>query len=517
MAILPVSGVGQTGLNKDLSVHELPINAWTDALNIRFLDGYASQFLGHEPVYGTPLNVPQHILPCNVSGARYWIYTTAANAYCVTITGGAAVHTDITHVTPRTGVTNNWTSTLLSGVPVFNAGDTSSYPMAWSLNTAAKFVDLSSWPATTYCKSIRAFKNFLIALNITKGSSNYPYMVKWSSPADPGALPASWDPTDATQQAGEVDLAEGYDAIIDGLQLGNSFIIYKENSIWRMDFAGGNYIFQFTKVLGKSGAMNRNCIADVNGFHVVLTGNDIIAHDGQTSTSVLDKAMRRWLFRSIDSANSNLCFLFVSPFFNECFICYPAIGSSVCNKAVVYNYKDSTCSVRDLPSVNHAAYGAADNSLTAGWNADVDAWDADLTCWNGPEAVPATARCLCASTSPALYMLDVSATFNGVTPVAYLERRGLSLNNPSALKLVRSIRPRITGSTGQTVLVSVGWSDDPYSDPVYDAPMVHTIGSTVSNDCTVVGRYIAIKFSSGTAAQWRLDSYDIDFMIWGAW
>ena len=514
--MINVPQVGAIGVNKDLSTHELPPNAWTDASNIRFLDGFAYQFYGHGEVYNSPAFIPQHVVPCTVAGNKYWIYTTAAKTYAVANSGGVTTHTDITHVTPRTGVVNSWTSTLLSGIPILNTGDTTSVPMSWDLNLANKFVNLANWPASTYCKSIRAYKNYLIALNITKTSTNYPFMVKWSHPADPGAVPISWDITDATKDAGEYDLAEGADIIVDGLQLRDSFMIYKEQSVWRMDFTGGPYVFRFSKVLGTSGALNRNCIVEIDGRHLVLTGSDVIVHDGQQATSVLDKMSRRFLFRNIDINSRGLCFVFKNPFFNEVFVCYPSIGATSCDQAMVWNYKDNTVSFRALPNINHASFGPVDNSLGGTWASDSAPWDSDLSSWGGPDFVPDAARCIMAANTTKLFMLDATTTFDGVAPTAYLERRGLSLGAPDKIKLVKSIRPRITGNVGSTVKIKVGTSSDPYAEPTY-TEMTHTIGSTVANDCTVAGRYIAIRIESGTAYEWRLDSYDIDVTEGGSW
>ena len=47
--------------------------------------------------------------------------------------------------------------------------------------------------------------------------------------------------------------------------------------------------------------------------------------------------------------------------------------------------------------------------------------------------------------------------------------------------------------------------------------MTYTIDSNVTCDCFVSGRYIAVKFSSATAYQFRLDSYDIDVEVAGMW
>lgn len=515
--LVPIKQVGAIGVNKDLSSAELPPNAWTDASNIRFLDGYAYQFYGHGPVYGTPSATPQHVVPVTIAGARYWIYTTAAGTYCVTITAGAAVHTDLTHATPRTGVVNQWTSTVLSGIPILNVGDISKVPMSWDLNTANNFVDLANWPANTYCKSLRTYKNSLVALNVTKTTTNYPYMVKWSHPADPGSVPSSWDPTDATKDAGELDLAEGGDQIIDGMQLRDSFVIYKEASVWRMDYTGGPFVYRFSKVLGISGALNRNCIAEIDGQHLVLTGSDVMLHDGQQAASVLDKATRRWLFQNIDVNNSGLCFVARNPFFNEIWICFPSIGSSSCDRAMVWNYVDKTTSFRTLPNANHINFGPVDNVLSATWATDSAPWGSDLSLWDGPDFVPSSARLLTASSDGSLYLMDSSAAFNGEIPVAHLERRGLSFDSTDTIKLVKGIRAQITGNVGDTVLIYVGAADDPYEDPTYGAAMTYIIGTTIQCDCFVSGRYIAIKFATGSAYQWRLDSYSVNIQTAGAW
>lgn len=507
MAKVSVPNCGALGVIKDLSASELPLGAWTDANNIRFLDGYAYQFLGHGQVYNTPSYAPQHVMPINVAGVRYWLYATAAKQFVVTNTGGSSVHTDISHVTPRTGVVNQWTSTMLGGIPILNAGDVLTIPMYWDQNLTHKFVDLTAWPAATYCKVIRAYKNLLIALNITKGATSYPFMVKWSSLAVPGALPSTWDITDATQDAGEFDIAEGQDPIIDGVGLKDSFIVYKESSTHAIDYIGGVFVLKSRKVFGMSGLLNKNCAVDLDGFHFAVTGSDIVMHDGYSASSVLDKKARRNFFQNIDVTNKGLVFCFKNPFLNEIFVAYPAIGSSVCDRALVYNFVDKTVSYRTLPNVNHANYGAVDNSLGGNWNQDSDPWSSDLTAWNGPDFTPDTTRVLMGSSDVKLFMLDASASFDGVIPAAYLERRGLSFGDPEHFKTVTGIRPRITGNVGETVIVKLGGSMTPYEDPTYES-FTYTIGGDRQADMIVSWPYIAVRFETGSAFQFRLDSYD---------
>ena len=167
--------------------------------------------------------------------------------------------------------------------------------------------------------------------------------------------------------------------------------------------------------------------------------------------------------------------------------------------------------------MNHAAYGAIDTILSSRWNSDDSPWDSDLGLWDGGDFVPPNARVLSGSANSKLYMLDSSSAFDGVIPSAFLERRGLSFDAPETIKLIKGIRPRIKGNTGMTVQIQVGSQDDPFTEPTWGSVMNHVIGTTVSNDCLISGRYIAIRFSTGTAYQWRLDSLDIDVQLLGSW
>jgi hypothetical protein len=520
MPKVSIPNAGAIGVIKDVPANALPLGAWSDARNIRFLDGAALQFVGHGQVYGAPLEAPQYVMQANVAGARYWLYAGATKQVAVTNTGGNSVHTDITHATARAGTVNAWSGFVFGGIPVLNAGD-GKPPMYWDQNLAHKFVDLTAWPASTSCKVLRQYKNMMIALGLIKTGTPYPFMVKWSSLAVPGALPSTWNEADATQDAGEFNLAEGQDPIVDGLGLKNSFIIYKESSTWALDYIGGAFILASRKVSGMSGLLAINCAAEFEAgggaMHFAVTGFDVVIHDGSTARSVLDKKARRYFFQSLDTTNKGKTFVFKNPFLNEIFICYPSIGATWCDTALVYNYVDGTVSFRSMPNVTHASYGPVDNSLSGNWAQDSASWDSDLTAWNGPDFNPDTARVMMGSADSKLYLLDASASLDGALPNAYLERTAMSFDTPDRIKLITGILPRITGNDGGTVNVRLGWADNPGDDPTWNNAVTHTIGQTVSVDDYVAGRYLAIRFETGTAFSWRLDGLDIEVQDAGAW
>ncbi|ALK96977.1 hypothetical protein AB595_04705 [Massilia sp. WF1] len=520
MPKISIPNAGAVGVIKDRPAYELPLGAWSDARNVRFLDGAALQFFGHGEVYGAPLEAPQYLLQVNVAGVRYWLYATATKQVAVTNNSGASVHTDISHATARAGTVNAWSGFVFGGVPVLNAGDGKA-PMYWNQSLTAKFADLTAWPANTSCKVLRQYKNMMIALNVTKTGTPYPFMVKWSNLAVAGALPSTWDPADATQDAGEFDLSEGQDPIIDGLGLKDSFIVYKEGSTWALDYIGGQFILKSRKVSGMSGLLNMNCAVEFEaGFgtmHFAVTGSDVVIHDGYTAKSVLDKLARRSFFQSLDVAKKGLAFCFKNPFLNEIGIAYPSIGATWCDTALVYNYVDNTVSFRSLPNVTHAACGPVDNSLSGNWSQDNAPWDSDLTAWNGPDFTPDRTRVMMGGADNKLYLLDASASFNGALPDAYLERRGLHFDAPERIKLITGLLPRITGNQGGTVLVRLGWAESPGDDPTWNAAVPYTIGKTMRIDDFVSGRYLAIRFETGTAFSWRLDSMDVFVEDAGEW
>lgn len=517
-----ISQTGQYGLNKDLSQHELPINVWTDALNIRFSGGYAGMNLGYTDMYAgvSPTVNPYHMTPVMISGSAYWIYAGAAKAYLL----GDATNTNCTRQTlgadvDYTAITNEWTSCNLGGIPILNPGNVTDPPQMFSpLGTTTKLSALSNWPASTYCAVMRTYKNYLVALGITKSSTTYPYLVKWSHPAVAGAVPSSWDETDATKDAGEYDISDGLDVLVDGLALGDSFIIYKEKSTWKMTYIGGPYVFNFSKIHGLtgSGILARNCVAEVDGRHLVLTDSDVILHDGNAGASVVDNRTRRTLFADIDASNYTKCFVFKNPYYNEAYVCYPSAGNSVPNKALVYNYRDNTVSCREMPNINHGNYGLVDFAADGAWNDDSGAWDADTGSWSNPQSVPTVSiGVMCGASG--IYTLDQTTKADGSFIHATLERQGLSLGVPDTNKTITGIMPIIYGTPGDQITVKIGAGATPFEAPTYQSTMTYTIGTTVWCDGFANGKYLSIMFDSTAANTWRLDSYIIKYEELGAW
>lgn len=278
-----VDSLGKYGLNKDAAAFDLAPGAFSDAGNMRFRDGYAERMRGQSQIFTTPSVTPYCLFSYRSGTSKYWVHLGTASAFV----DDGTTRTDLTPGTPFTGaVDDRWTGGVASGVLVVNNGVDK--PQYWGGNVANDFAALTAWDANWRCASLRPFKNYLVACDVTKSGTRYANMVKWSAAADPGALPASWDAADATKDAGEQDLAETTDQIIDQLRMGDINVIYKERSIYGMQYIGDPYIFRFYRLPGDMGLLARGCVVNTPVGHVVLSPGDVILHSGQGPRSIIN-------------------------------------------------------------------------------------------------------------------------------------------------------------------------------------------------------------------------------------
>jgi len=508
--ILTIPAAGEIGLVTDAAPQELPPNAWSDAKNMRFRNGYAERFAGHGKVFDTPVITPYSIVPYVTPTSRYWVHIGLTAAYV----DDGTTRTNISRVAPYTGAADDrWMCGSLNGVFIANNGV--DLPQYWGGNIANKLLDLTAWTSTWRCAVIRPFKNFLIALDIAKGSARYASMVKWSNPADPGTLPASWDATNPANEAGEIDLAETADMLVDAIPMGDTLIIYKERSMYSMQASGDVLIWRFTRIPGDFGMLARGCGVATPAGHVVLVAGDVVIHNGSAPKSILDGRMREWLASNMDQSNYKRSFVVANQNTSEVWVCFPENGQTTCTKALIWNWVSDTLGVRDLPNITDADFGVAD--IAPGTiDGDSGQIDADQSAIDQTSLAATRGVLMMVSTAPLILGAEMTGQFNGVDFSAYLERKDLALGGDTEnVKLIRSISPRIDGPTGTVLTIEVGGTMDVEVEPTYSASITYVIGSTRKADCFVAGRFHAIRVSSNGATPWRIKSFDIDYVTQG--
>lgn len=404
------------------------------------------------------------------------------------------------------GRDDRWSGGVLGGILVLNNGV--SPPQAWAGNTT-KLRPLIGWDTTNWLADFLVpFKQYLIAFGITKAGVKNPHMMKWSAAAVPGSLPTSWDATNLKLDAGEVDIAETPDLLVDALALGDALIVYKERSMYSVRLVGQPFIFQIQRIPGDSGMLFRGCGASTPLGHVVLTNGDVVLNTGQGVQSIADGWVRRYIFNNIDATNYKRAFVTTNPQRNEVLVCFPFSGSSNCDRAAVWNWKDKTWGLRDLTDATFGAVGLIENSVATTWASDSETWAIDSTTWNEPPYAANEGRLLFAETSR-ISIFDVSSSDDGVNALSgSLERSGMWLEDAQINKLLKAIYPRIDAPTGALMSIEFGASMTPNSPPVWSAPMTFTCGTDFKANGFAQGRYLALRLTC--AAPWRMRALDLD-------
>jgi hypothetical protein len=499
-----------TGLNSDLTPEELGQGVWTATENMRFRNGYAERFRGTAAVFTTPSITPYFIAPYSTTTARYWIYSGLTAVYA----DDGTTRTNITGSAPTGAIDDKWTGGTLNGVFVLNNGIDN--PMFWG--GTGTLATLTGWTGTWKATAIRPFKNFIVALGISKGATKYPHMVKWSDIAVPGAIPTSWDETNPALDAGEQDLAETPDILVDCLPLGDVNVIYKERSMYAMTYVGAPYIFRFQRLPGDSGMLARGCGVQTPLGHVVLSAGDVVLNTGQGVQSIANGAVRDYIFKNISSTYYKRSFVTANPQKNEVWVCFPYGDSATCNKAMVWNWETKVWGVRSLTNVTYGAFGQVNLSGSAStWSGDTDTWASDATTWNENEYSPAEARLVMCHSTPLLTLQDTGTTDLG-TPISWtLERTGMDMGDSYSVKTARVILPKIDGVSGDVVSIQVGASMIPDSAPVYGSPVSYTIGTSFKVDSFATGRYLAVKFTGSGYGALRMKSFVVDYTNAGAY
>lgn len=515
--LFPVSEVGKHGIVYDVRPHELPKEAWSAGNNVRFRNGFVEKMLGESQLWGSPSVAPYMLAPVYSTSASYWVYCGLGAVYAYDYTS----HTDITKVATTYAATadENWTITNFQGLPVLN--NSVDVPQVWTpIDIAQKLTDLTAWDANWTCRVMRAFRQFLVALDVTKSGTRYPQMVKWSHPASVGALPSSWDASDATKDAGEYELADSHGFVQDAHPLRDILVIYKDDTVWGMQYVGGVKVMRFFKIFNDSGVINKRCVTEfMNGKHFVLSQEDVYVHDGQNKVSLADRRTLRWFLSQVDPAKYTRMFVVQVPGSKEVWACAPlGDAQEFCNVAMVWNWQDGSISFRDLDDIAGAREGLV-SGVAATWDPDSETWDADVSGWDLRRSLAAARRVMMArpETTSKLLLADETAAFDTVSMTSYVERSGIPLawkaTEPPDLtsrKLLRGVWPRIEGTLGGVVRVYVGAQETPEASVTWQSPVNFTIGTDKFVPCLVSGRLLAVKFESVTDIDWRLHGYELD-------
>ncbi len=526
MPIAEVTNLGKYGVITDKPPHALPDEAWSAAQNMRFQAESVRLMPGDEALPSCDSDQrPYYLQPFSTATAYWWVQAgiKASAAYVCGYDGSSS--RDVTPAGIAITPNDQWSGGVFNGVPVLHNGGT---PYYWpNPNTGGTtYIDLpfdsgGSWAANGLAaRVVRPFKNVLFALDVSKSGTRYPHMVKWSSAADPGYVPASWDHEDPTNISGETaSLAQTNGFLVDMVPLGDLGLIYKEDSTWSVSLTSGTLVMKFREALQTVGALAPGCIAGLLNQHLVMGDGDIVLHNGQSAESAVDRRVRNHIFRNLDTDYYRSSFLVAHHQQSEVWVCYPTAGQQFPNQAAVWNWKENTWTIKDLPEdTSHLTTGVelAPPSAPASdfWDDQVGTWDSyDDQLWS-ERSFNTVIRTLVGASESGVRRHEQGVLVDGVQPAAYAERTGLAIGGHDTYTMIRRVYPRIAGAG--TVYFYVAAQNEVDEPPSWQGPFPFEIGVDSFFNCRANGRLHGIRIeTTETTTDLRFTGWKAEYTVTG--
>lgn len=530
MPLQLIDNVGKIGIVADISPRKLPDGAWSEGQNVRF-DGYtATKVLGSRTVLGS-LSASAYSLFAHTTfdGSQFFAYAGLTSVFTV----NNNVHYDITRAVGgayNTDSTLLWTGGVLGGLLFMNNGI--DVPQVQQTPTAScKLSNLPNWPTTitTRAASLRAFKNYLVALDVTKGPLRYRQMVKWSNAADPLTVPTTWNEADPAQDAGELSLADTNGSVIDCLPLRDVNIVYKDDSIYGMQYIGPPFIFRFYQIFKNVGLLAKRCVAAFEQYHCFI-GNDldVYVHDGNTIKSIAQDRVREYLRRAIDGGNYERAFVVRNPTATEIWICIPDGNAEYCSQALMWNWRKDTWGFRTLSNIASGTVGGIESSdyLTT-WDALSAAgttWDGWGVSWSELESLPPDQKLVLAAPTVTAGLIETeygSAELGADMPFM-VERTGIwtmpckvvdgnRVADLQSIKFIRRVRFRTDAfASAEAITFEVAVQTD------IDSPLVW-VSTGKQTDKTVEitvfkrGRFVSYRVTGTGSSLFSIEDVSIEY------
>jgi len=562
--LIPHAQLGQIGVVGDQNGQALPVNAWTDSLNVRFTP------LGIEKIAESTLRLPSDVAMDIFTTKRYQnqAYVFAASArglYMYTAENGWKFTSK-----PVTGDEHHWDFCHWGDTVIFNHFQHP--PQMWDWD-ADDWVDLPKWGiiSTEYdltkgedpsfdtelrCQRLLSYKSQLVAIGIMHkdpidaeldptDQENWPddlvyekteylekdnvvwvsnttsdptYKVPDGEPgggADSGVTglmaggPPSWDYiSPATLSVHQVVGASDGKYVAAEL-LNESIIIYTVTAAHALIFTGGQYVVQ-TRRLFQRGCAGHKSLCEFGNQHFVIDYDAIYVHDGSQATRIGEDMFDVQFFeRAVDLETSTVAH---DPENKEIWMYF---DTNMGRKGAVYNYQTGTFGWADgeaerspvayssrgfLPRTN-AQWG----DMKFPWNRTSGNWNEQTQFTIYPDMLLLTEK-----------GIHQREAYFSKTRNAYVERIGMDFDdvgiNNWVMKHLKQYHLQITGDGEATI--RFGWSQSPMGMPTWEKPQyVDDLGDgSYQVDVRTTGRVLSMRVELKKMGEmrWASGAFNID-------
>ena len=447
METLVLNNVGLSGINTDVAQWELSAEFITDGKNFRIKSGKLVS-VNSEYTWDTNavLTNPGLLVPVRdefwIIAGRSAVYAyDGAAFYNISSTAGYAA-------IPVNGELN-WNSALLGKIPVLN--NFATVPEYWSPQSGATILQplmydaANDWATQGWkCKVIRSHGSYLFALYMTESGVEYPDSFRWSHPADINGLPPSWDEADTSYIAGKSATGGDYGQLVDGGSIRDSFCLYSTKGINILDPSLDELVWRKRELSSTIGMLSDNSWVEVKGVHFILGEVDILMNDGSKVESILHNKLRQRLIQNVNPSYFDRSYVTRNDRYKELWFCVPEGSTQYPNIAYVYNYKDDSWAIQELPNnTTHTSFGLQLDAPET-YATTTEVYDTTILTYAGQVRSPLNNRVIGVDTADNLIIVDPEISSAANTD-AFIERQNFALEGHDVVTTITEVIPHITG------------------------------------------------------------------------
>jgi hypothetical protein len=361
-----VKQLGNGGLNTDTPQMIVPLNTFTDVLNVRFFNNSVETITG-EILGAVVPSAPNFGIHWRRPDQGYNIFGKNGSMIRVDSAGNQS---NMLQSADAKYANSDWHGTKFNGgyaIIINNGKSTPLYALFGDPNAGSTFQELPGWNytegSTVTAKVVRALNYSLVAGNITVLSggtaTSAPGTIRVSVQAPTGNVPQVWEPGLTTDTADEFELSST-SPVLEMLDLRGNLYVYSSDSINVVSVANTTRVALYSKSYG---ILNTDCAVEFDGNHFVVDRNDIYVHNGSGKIeSLADARIKKYFFGNLNKNALDMVQVVKHPFYKEIYINYPKGTSTVCNEAMVYNYVTNTWSKRFLGNFTYSFNGPSNKN-----------------------------------------------------------------------------------------------------------------------------------------------------------
>lgn len=512
MPRMRIDKLGELGLNSDIPPAQLPPNAVTSLANVMTEDLTLRSAPGEVKLFDfdiAPLYHCTYIDP--ETQDQYIIISDGSDIYAYDMAGND------TDITPEGGWDGGRvTFTVLNGVLVVNSQTDGAF--YWP-DLESALAALPDWDSTWRCAWIASYRYYLVAGNFVENSTTYyPHLIRWSSSADPGAVPSEWEPS-GSNDAGDVILGDSEGEIITSVLVRDSLWIVKEDAVYSLDWVGGQYIMQATKLTGMVGTRIYDGACKLGTGIALFGSNDIHFFDGNSASSLVDQRVRKELFAGrniIEWRNSKL---FSAYPLNWLLVAASMTGADARQKiSYILDSNENTWGQKELNYAYGFDLGYVDYDATVpAWQDIATLWDQYQGSWKQGQYDPSERQILCYKSNPdnTAWWLELWTPFysgdiagNAITSQA--ERITIPVEGADGMAMITGVWPELTGDVS-AVDFWISAQSAVGGQISYDGPYTITPNQTNYVTPRLTGRFVGWKLKCNQLGYWKLSSLTVNW------